>query len=388
MKRILTLFAGIVFTSLIILSFNPYNRNFDNNSSRGPENGSLLIIGGGGVNEQFWEEMKKLMGGSDKHLVVIPTAISSDTLSEEILDNFKSGFIDRGFSNVTVLHTRDRNEADSDDFINPLKSASGVWFSGGRQWRHADSYLNTKFHQACNEVLNRGGVIAGSSAGATIQGSYLARGDSKANTIMMGDHEEGLGFFKNVAIDQHLLARNRQFDMFEILDYKPELLGIGIDENTAIIVKKNKLKVIGESYVSIYDGTRWSAERDTIYQLPKGSREFYMLKARDEYDLKKRKIITFSDREFIKLSDFKLNKILGTYQQKSDSLKAEIILENDSIKVFMTWNDRKLAILPESENRLYIINSDIYFEFSLNEDGTVNGFSVPAQNSTWEKITK
>ena len=54
----------------------------------------------------------------------------------------------------------------------------------------------------------------------------------------------------------------------------------------------------------------------------------------------------------------------------------------------MKWNNRKLAILPESENRLYIINSDIYFEFSFNEDGTVNGLSVPAQNSTWEKISK
>ena len=65
-----------------------------------------------------------------------------------------------------------------------------------------------------------------------------------------------------------------------------------------------------------------------------------------------------------------------------------ILFENDSIKVPMKWNNMKFAILPESENRLYIINSDIYFEFSLNEDGTVNELSVPAQNSTWEKITK
>ena len=134
-------------------------------------------------------------------------------------------------------------------------------------------------------------MIAGSSAGATIQGSYLARGDTKANTIMMGDHEEGLGFLTNVAIDQHLLARNRQFDMFEILDNKPELLGIGLDENTGIIVKGDRFTVFGESYVAIYDGTRWSAERDTIYELPKGSREFYLLNAGKEYDLIKRRII-------------------------------------------------------------------------------------------------
>ncbi len=134
-------------------------------------------------------------------------------------------------------------------------------------------------------------MIAGSSAGATIQGSYLARGDTRANTIMMGDHEEGLGFISNVAIDQHLFARNRQFDLFEILDERPELLGIGLDENTGIIVQGDKFSVLGESYVAIYDGTRWSAERDTIYQLPKGSRGFYLLREGNQYDLKKREVI-------------------------------------------------------------------------------------------------
>ena len=108
---------------------------------------------------------------------------------------------------------------------------------------------------------------------------------------MMGDHEIGLGFLSNVAIDQHLFARNRQFDLFEILENKPELLGIGLDENTGIIVKHDRFEVIGASYVAIFDGTRWSAERDTIYKLPKGSKEYYVLKSSDKYDLKNRHII-------------------------------------------------------------------------------------------------
>lgn len=367
--------------------FGQDSNNLKINETIGPEKGTLIITGDG-IYGIFKDKFLELIGGADAPIIVIPTAGSSEVLSDEFLENYKQSFINSGFNNVTVLHTRDPEEANKDEFIEPIKNAVGVIFGGGRQWRHADSYLNTKTHDEFIKLLDRGGVIAGGSAGATIQGSYLARGDSQGNTEMMGDHEVGLGFITNVAIDQHLLARNRQFDMFEILDNRPELLGIGLDENTGIIVHGDKFRVVGKSYVAIYDGTRWSKERDTIYKLPKGSREFYMLKARDEYDLKKRKIITFSDREFINISDFKFNEILGTYQQKSDSLKAEILLENDSIKVFMTWNNRKLAILPESENRLYIINSDIYFEFSLNEDGTVNGFSVPAQNSTWEKITK
>ncbi|UWX55065.1 cyanophycinase [Maribacter litopenaei] len=158
------------------------------------------------------------IGGADAPIVVIPTAVSSEVLSEEFLRNYRQRFVESGFNNVTVLHTRDPREANTDEFVEPIKNAQGVIFSGGRQWRHADSYLNTKAHTEFLNLLDRGGVIAGGSAGATIQGSYLARGDSNGNTKMMGDHEVGLGFIKNVAIDQHLLKRNRQFDMFEILD--------------------------------------------------------------------------------------------------------------------------------------------------------------------------
>jgi cyanophycinase len=263
----------------------------ENLTSRGPANGTLLIIGGG-ASDIFYEKFKELIGGADKPIVVIPTAISSDTLSSKDLEDFKRTFTAKGFTQVTVLHTRDREEADRDAFVEPIKHAAGVWFSGGRQWRHADSYLDTKTQQAFFDLLERGGVIAGSSAGATIQGSYLARGDTRANTIMTGDHQVGLGFISNVAIDQHLLARNRQFDMFEILEKHPELLGIGLDEDTGIIVKGDRFTVYGKSYVAIYDGTRWSAERDTVYQLPPGSRDFYLLHDGEQYDLLHRKIVT------------------------------------------------------------------------------------------------
>jgi len=234
----------------------------------------------------------ELVGGADAPIVVIPTAKTSDKLSEEDLARFKNSFTEKGFKQVTVLHTRDREEANSEAFVEPIRSAAGIWFSGGRQWRHADSYLGTLTHKAFFELLDRDGVIAGSSAGATIQGSYLARGDTRRNTIMMGDHEEGLGFITNVAIDQHLFARNRQFDMFEILENRPELLGIGLDEDTGIIVEGDQFTVFGNSYVAIYDGTRWSAERDTIYKLPEGSRDFYLLNAGKRYDMLHRKIIT------------------------------------------------------------------------------------------------
>ena len=128
------------------------------------------------------------------------------------------------------------------------------------------------------ELLERGGVIGGSSAGATILGSYLARGDTTSNTVMMGDHEEGFGFISNIAIDQHLLRRNRQFDLLEITSAKPELLGIGLDEDTAIVVRNNRFEVIGNSYVVIYDNTR---------QIDSGG-PFYFLEPGDQYDFLER----------------------------------------------------------------------------------------------------
>ncbi len=262
-----------------------------NVESQGPDKGTLLIIGGA-ASDIFFDKFMELVGGADAPIVVIPTAMTSDSLREEDLVRFKRSFTERGFKNVTVLHTRDRDVANSKAFIKPIKKAAGVWFSGGRQWRHADSYLNTQTHKAFFELLDRGGVIAGSSAGATIQGSYLARGDTRKNTIMMGDHEEGLGFITHVAIDQHLLARNRQFDMFEILENRPELLGIGLDEDTGIIVEGDQFAVFGRSYVAVYDGARLSAERDTIYTLPEGSRDFYMLREGERYDLLQRQVIT------------------------------------------------------------------------------------------------
>jgi cyanophycinase len=153
-----------------------------------------------------------------------------------------------------------------------------VWFSGGRQWRLADAYLNTKVHEELRALLSRGGVIGGSSAGATIQGSYLARGDTRTNTIMMGDHEVGMAFLENVAIDQHLLMRNRHFDLIEIIEAHPDVLGIGLDENTAIVVQGDEFEVIGQSYVVIYDHER---------QLDTGGR-FYFLAPGDRYDLRTR----------------------------------------------------------------------------------------------------
>jgi cyanophycinase len=242
----------------------------------GPENGSLVIVGGGRLDSEILERFLDLAGGADAPIVVIPTAGGG-----EHYDQYYPGlrlFKAAGATNLTVLHTTDPAVADTEAFVQPLLEARGVWFPGGRQWRLADAYLGTKVHDELWALLGRGGVIGGSSAGATIQGSYLARGDTATNTVMMGDHEVGLGFLRNVAIDQHLLRRNRQFDLLEVITARPELLGIGLDENTAIIVQGDEFEVIGASYVVVYDAER---------QLDSGG-QFYFLAPGDRYNLKAR----------------------------------------------------------------------------------------------------
>ena len=283
----------LIYTVMILFWTNILQSQISPSSlTQGYRNGTIIGIGGGEEDDLVIKEFKKYAGGDSAKIVVIPTAFPQEYLQQDSAFFYiKNWFEKFGFYDVTILHTNNSEDANNDDFIEPIKTAAGIFFTGGRQWRIADSFLNTKAHEEMFKLLDRGGVIAGSSAGATILGSYLARGDTKNNQIMMGDHETGLGFISNVAIDQHVLARNRQFDMFDILDKKPELLGIGIDENTAIVVHGDTLQVIGKSYVLIYDKSLWSREGIELKNTPNENDLFYFLQSGDKYNLRERKVI-------------------------------------------------------------------------------------------------
>tara|TARA_B100001123_G_scaffold420716_1_gene527464 strand:- start:32179 stop:33045 length:867 start_codon:yes stop_codon:yes gene_type:complete len=239
----------------------------------GPVNGSLVIAGGAVRDPEILERFVGLAGGPESTIVVIPTAGGRETYDQKYPG--LRALEEAGATNLTVLHTIDPDEANLEGFVKPLQHARGVWFPGGRQWRLADAYLGTRVQEELVQVLARGGVVGGSSAGATILGSYLVRGDTATNTVMMGDHQVGFGFLRETAIDQHLLRRNRQFDLLEVIEAHPNLLGLGIDENTAIVVQGDQFEVIGRSYVAVYDHGRL---------LDSGGR-FYFLSAGDQYNL-------------------------------------------------------------------------------------------------------
>jgi cyanophycinase len=242
-------------------------------ASAGPAKGSLVIQGGGDILPEIWERFVALAGGPDANFVFIPSADEPVDPDQPAQDEFPT----KKFKHVIVLHTRCRTEADNEAFVAPLRTANGVWFGGGRQWRLVDSYLNTTTQRELQAVLDRGGVIGGSSAGATIQGSYLVRGAIAGPEIMMAKgYEQGFGYLKNVAIDQHIETRHREGDMTAVVVAHPELLGIGLEEPVAIVVSGNSFEVIGRGRVVITDGK----EHD--------GKPYYYLKVGDRFDLSTR----------------------------------------------------------------------------------------------------
>jgi len=164
-----------------------------------------------------------------------------------------------------------------------LRHASGVWIEGGRQWRLADAYLGTAVEREIKALLARGGVVGGSSAGATIQGSFLVRGDPARpgnpdgdNTIMMvPGHETGFGLLASSAIDQHVIVRHRESDLDPVIAKHPELLGIGINESAAIVVHGNEFEVMNGK-VLIHDGRTHDGKL------------YYMLSSGQKFNLKTR----------------------------------------------------------------------------------------------------
>jgi cyanophycinase len=248
---------------------------------KGPTAGALVIVGGGRVGADILTRLFDLGGGRHAPLIVIPTASGADSYPDDWsgLKMFK----DFGADNITLLHTKDRKVADSEAFVKPLTTAKIVWFVGGRQWRLVDSYAHTRTEREVERVLERGGVVAGSSAGASIIADYMVRGARENNYIMMAPgYEEGFGLMKGVAIDQHMLTRNRQDDLEEVVAKHPELLGIGIDESTAIVVRGQEFEVVGASKVAIHDGRKVDGERQQ-----RNGKKYYFMAPGERYDLTK-----------------------------------------------------------------------------------------------------
>ena len=221
--------------------------------------GKLIIIGGGSIPDSLFSFFANYMGGKDQPIVYIPTATTDEEFIQKGEHLIK--FTSRGFTNLSTIHTRNKKEADDPKNIALMRNAKGLYFGGGDQQLIANAYAGTKLYDEFIALLNRGGVIMGTSAGATIMGSLMVGGDARDDISKKYAFNPAFSFMTNTALDQHVLARNRQFDLIPVIEHYPGTLGIGMDESTAIIVEAGQFKVWGLSYAMLYDPKDWAAQK-------------------------------------------------------------------------------------------------------------------------------
>lgn len=247
----------------------------------GPATGSVLVVGGGQQGPEIFAKFIELAGGPDALIVEVPTA-GSDSVD---VSRVGRGLRAAGARNVVVYHTTDRAVADADTFVARIANARGVWFGGGRHYRLVNAYAGTKSQRAFEAVLARGGVVGGSSAGASILASYLVRGAPSENNRIVNhpDYLTGFGYLRNTAIDQHVVARERLPDLHDSLTVRRrDLLGLSEDEGTAWVVRGDTAELIGRGKGFVYNAR----------ELSDPGRPFITLLPGDRFDLGARRVLS------------------------------------------------------------------------------------------------
>ena len=265
-------------------------------ATTGPERGTLVLVGGGAtgqivapdpINRPVMKKFGQLAGGSAARVVVIPTGGTDDVLTPGWLEKLRVRAQEvMGVDHVSVMHTRDRRQADSPEFVGPLKQATGVWIPGGHDLSLIDTYVGTRVEAEIKALLARGGVVGGTSAGAVIQSSLATLGPGLGIIVDSAETPNGKilrvdatrpcwGLLTNSTIMPHWNTRKRP-DLTPALSTQPGLLGIGIDEDTAAIVQSSRLEVFGVGHVGIFDGKAH------------GGKSYYDLSQGESFDLRAR----------------------------------------------------------------------------------------------------
>ncbi len=224
--------------------------------------GHLLVIGGAEDKYNERRILKKflsLAGGADAQVLIVPVA--SD-YPEFAADVYTQAFRNLGVANPRVLRATSRQDVFKANADELLDGVTGIFMTGGDQMRLASILGGTKFSQKMRQMAQKTDIlIAGTSAGAAAMStSMIVRGESTPHP-----HKDsvrlspGLGFLKNIIIDQHFTERGRISRLITAVSYNPYNLGIGIDENTAIILDNDGImEVFGAGTVTIVDGSEIS----------------------------------------------------------------------------------------------------------------------------------
>jgi len=226
--------------------------------------GHLVLIGGGEKPVEAMRKFVELAGGPQALIVAIPTASTEPDTGSYYVKLFKEEY---GCANVTALEIASRADAMRPDYAELAGRAGGIFFGGGDQIRITNALLGTPVGAAIAKAFARGAVVGGTSAGTACQSDPMITGEGNFKVIRAKSVElwEGLGFLRGAVVDQHFIARQRSNRLISVILEHPELLGVGVDEDTAIWVRPDgTFQVLGGSCVMVLDAKGAAVTRQTV----------------------------------------------------------------------------------------------------------------------------
>lgn len=260
------------------------------------QHGHVMAIGG--AEDKFDDKLilstfVQLAGGRDARLAIVPTASSIESAGER----YKAIFLSMGVDQADVLYIGSREDANSDVPTEVLQDATGIFLTGGNQMRLSVLMGGTQAAKLVRQRHEAGAIVAGTSAGASILSSHMVAfgasgGTPKQRMVQM---VAGFGLIPDLIIDQHFRQRDRIGRLLAMVAANPGLLGVGIDEDTAILTGQDQiLEVVGRNSVTIVDGSHMYSD---IFQV-KGhggitvsDARLHILTPGRRFDLEKRKLL-------------------------------------------------------------------------------------------------
>jgi cyanophycinase len=218
-----------------------------------PTGGHLVLIGGGERPPEVMRAFVRLAGGPAAPIVLIPTASEDPTAGPERATEFREQW---GCTDVSVLEVRSCADASRPDYVAAAERARGIYFLGGDQTRIVNAFAGSPVLAAIERAFRGGAALGGTSAGTACMSPLMITGEGDFDVVTADNVElwPGLGFFRGVIVDQHFVARRRQNRLLAVILEHPALLGVGVDEETAVWVRPDgTFEVLGRGTVTVID---------------------------------------------------------------------------------------------------------------------------------------
>jgi cyanophycinase len=244
--------------------------------------GTLVIAGGGALPASVFAAFMQAAGGKGRRIAIFPVASEQPT---EAVAGVARALTALG-ADVVAIRLERRADASDDKLLAALRGCAGYWFTGGDQNRIGDLVVDTPLHELLSSRYRDGAVIGGTSAGAAAMSRIMLTGDGDPSETAPGTFatRPGLGFLDGCIVDQHFLRRQRQNRLLSLMLEHPDRLGIGVDEETALVVHTGVASVVGNRRVLVFDPQQSKHTGGSIWDL-----RLHLLEAGQKLDLSSRR---------------------------------------------------------------------------------------------------